>query len=65
MWAPLLRHGFGGRPVHSVDVIGDVGLSVQHAPIATATDHTSWLDAVADALDLERSTSSVPPTAGC
>lgn len=54
MWAPLLTHGFGGRPVHSVDVVGDVGLSVQHAPIATATDHVSWLDAVADALDLER-----------
>ena len=54
MWAPMLVHGFGGRPVHCVDVIGDVGLSVQRAPIATLSDHLPWLDAVAVGLDLDR-----------
>ena len=54
MWAPVLAHGFGGRPVHTLDLVGDVGLSVQRQPITMVTDHLPWLDAVADGLGLDQ-----------
>lgn len=54
MWAPMLAHGFGGRPVHTLDLVGDAGLSVQRGPITTVSDHLPWLDAVADGLGLDR-----------
>lgn len=54
MWAPMLAHGFGGRPVHALDLVGDVGLSVQQAPITAASDYLPWLDAAADGLGLAR-----------
>jgi pimeloyl-ACP methyl ester carboxylesterase len=54
MWAPMLAHGFGGRPVHAVDLVGHVGLSVQREPITALTDYLPWLDAIADHLALDR-----------
>lgn len=54
MWAPLLTHGFGGRPVHTLDLVGDAGLSVQRRPITTIADNLPWLDAVADGLGLDQ-----------
>jgi pimeloyl-ACP methyl ester carboxylesterase len=54
MWAPLLARGLGGRPVHAVDLVGDVGLSVQRGPITTIDDYLPWLDAVVDGLGLDR-----------
>lgn len=54
MWAPMLVHGFDGRPVHTVDLVCDVGLSVQRRPITDLGDNLPWIDAVADGLGLER-----------
>ena len=46
----MLASGFSGRPVHALDVVGDVGLSVQRQPITAITDYLPWFDAVADAI---------------
>ena len=54
MWAPMLAHGFGGRPVHALDLVGDIGLSVQRQPITAITDYLPWLDVVTDGLRLDR-----------
>lgn len=54
MWAPMLTHGFGGRPVHTLDLAGHVGLSTQRAPITEMTDYLPWLDTVVDRLGLQR-----------
>ena len=54
MWAPMLAYGFNRRPVHALDVVGDVGLSVQRQPITAITDYLPWLDTVADGIGLDR-----------
>jgi pimeloyl-ACP methyl ester carboxylesterase len=54
MWRPELVAGLGNRPVYLVDTIGDVGRSVQTAPLDEPGDVAVWLDDVLDALALDR-----------
>ncbi|CAN5777081.1 alpha/beta hydrolase [soil metagenome] len=50
-WAAMLPH-LHGRTIHAVDTIGDVGRSVQRAPITTGRDHVAWLEQTLATLDV-------------
>lgn len=52
-WAAMLPH-LPGRQIHAVDTIGDVGRSVQQAPIASGRDHVAWLEQALDGLGVAR-----------
>ena len=54
MFVPELLAGVGGRPYHLVETPGDVGPSVQTAPIKNADDERAWLTEVLDRLELDR-----------
>jgi pimeloyl-ACP methyl ester carboxylesterase len=54
MYRPELLDRLGGRPLHLVETIGDVGPSVQTAPIRTADDQAAWLNDVLDGVQVER-----------
>jgi pimeloyl-ACP methyl ester carboxylesterase len=54
MHVPDLLDGLAGRPYHLVETLGDVGPSVQTAPIRNADDEAAWLTEVLDGLGLER-----------
>lgn len=51
-WSPLLP-ALGERPVLGVDTIGDVGRSVQRAPVRDAEDLERWLVELLDGLDVD------------
>jgi pimeloyl-ACP methyl ester carboxylesterase len=53
MWTPILVH-LAGLPVYTLDTVGDVGWSVQEAPLTSRSDLVEWLDDVLDELDLAR-----------
>jgi pimeloyl-ACP methyl ester carboxylesterase len=53
MWRPELIAGLGDRPVYLVDTIGDVGRSVQAAPLDEPGDVADWLEAVLAELSLD------------
>lgn len=52
MWAPTVAALGLHHPVYAIDAIGDVGRSVQTAPVRTGTDIAEWLDEVLAGLDL-------------
>jgi pimeloyl-ACP methyl ester carboxylesterase len=54
MHGPDLLEGLAGRPYHLVETLGDVGPSVQTAPIRDADDEAAWLIEVLDGLGLRR-----------
>ena len=54
MHIPDLLAGVGDRPYHLVETPGDVGPSVQTAPIRDAADEAAWLAEVLDGLGLDR-----------
>jgi pimeloyl-ACP methyl ester carboxylesterase len=52
MWEPNLAGLAARRPVFTVDLLGEPGMSVQTRPIAGAADQAAWLDEVLQALML-------------
>jgi pimeloyl-ACP methyl ester carboxylesterase len=54
MYRPELLDQLGGRPLHLVETIGDVGPSIQTAPIRDADDEVTWLNDVLDGLQIDR-----------
>jgi pimeloyl-ACP methyl ester carboxylesterase len=54
MWRPELIEGLGPRAAYLVDTIGDVGRSVQRAPLDEPADVAAWLDDVLSAVGAEQ-----------
>jgi pimeloyl-ACP methyl ester carboxylesterase len=54
MWRTNIATLVAHRPVFSLDLLGDAGLSVQSRPIAGAADQARWLDEVIAGLGLQR-----------
>jgi pimeloyl-ACP methyl ester carboxylesterase len=54
MYRPELITALGGRPVHLIETVGDVGPSKQTAPIYGPDDEARWLCEVLDGLRLDR-----------
>ncbi|MBW3604159.1 MAG: hypothetical protein KY460_04450 [Actinobacteria bacterium] len=52
-WAAMLPR-LRGREIHAIDTIGDVGRSVQQAPIASGRDYGAWLEQALDGLGVAR-----------
>lgn len=44
MWSQNLPGLLAHHPVIAVDALGDAGLSVQSAPLASSADHAVWID---------------------
>jgi pimeloyl-ACP methyl ester carboxylesterase len=53
MYASNLPTLLARRPVYSIDLLGEAGLSVQTAPIRGPEDHVQWLDEALIGLGLE------------
>jgi pimeloyl-ACP methyl ester carboxylesterase len=50
MWEPNLKDLMKDRPIYTIDLLGEPGLSVQTKSIVTATDQAVWLNDVIEQL---------------
>lgn len=53
MWEPNLKDLMKDRPIYTIDLLGEPGLSVQTKSIVTATDQAVWLNNVIEQLPEE------------
>lgn len=53
MWEPNLKDLMKDRPIYTIDLLGEPGLSVQTKKIVTSTDQAVWLNNVIDQLPEE------------
>lgn len=53
MWSPYVDR-LAGRDVYALDTIGDVGRSIQRAPVTSADDLARWLEEALVALGIDR-----------
>ena len=54
MWEPNLEGLMMGRPVYTIDLLGEPGMSNQSIPIKNQKDQARWLDEVINGLGLEK-----------
>ncbi|MCQ6557188.1 alpha/beta fold hydrolase [Paenibacillus mendelii] len=53
MWEPNLEGLMGERPVYTIDLLGEPGMSVQTKEIKTQEDQAQWLHEVLTSLDVD------------